>query len=350
MTGKEKVTNVLNDKPNEVQPCFDIIRNDNIVEYYCSEKFTDENKHRLVGQAAAKALDGTRGIPRIPMPEQEEILSDGRKVVTYRWTNWVEHKKYRDTDHYIKEKKKILNGDLITNDDKIEFNNIVDRYFSVQDTYLKDNAYFWQVGGYINGAIAQIYNEIGIEEFSYIYFDAPEIINDLVNFYLERATKITDMIPEGKKPYGIFYGDDIAYKSGSLFNPLFFTKGYYSGLKKLVDTLHKRGIYVMFHSDGCLYEMLDALVDTGIDFLNPIEIMAGMDIKKIHDRYPKLVMAGGIDVSQLLPYGKPEDIKAIVRKAIEDAEGKILVGSSTELHDEVPLKNFLAMKSALINK
>ena len=350
MTGKEKVINVLNGELNEVQPCFDIIRNDSIVEYYTGEKLTYENGSKLVGIAAAKALDGTRGFLRVPKPEKVEIMPDGRKSATYRWTNWVEDVKYRNSDHYADVKSRIIQGDLITEDDKNNFGKLIDMYFNTQDTYLKDSAYFWQVGGYLNNAFAQVYNEIGMEEFLYIYSDAPELIIDLVNFNLERAAKMVDLIAEEKKPFGIFYADDMAYKSGPLINPSFFNKGYYKGLKKLVDAIHGRGMYVMFHSDGCLYQMLDGLIDTGIDFLNPIEIMAGMDIKKIHDRYPKIVMAGGIDVSELLPYGKPEDIKRAVRKAIGDSEGKILVGSSTELHSEVPLENFLAMKGALANR
>ena len=75
-----------------------------------------------------------------------------------------------------------------------------------------------------------------------------------------------------------------------------------------------------------------------------------MDIKKIHDRYSKIVMAGGIDASELLPYGEPDEIRNAVRKAIEDSEGRILIGSSTELHDNIPLENFIALKSALSNK
>ena len=58
-------------------------------------------------------------------------------------------------------------------------------------------------------------------------------------------------------------------------------------------------------------------------------------------------MAGGIDVSQLLPFGKPEDVKDAVRKALDDAEGRIMIGSTTELHNEVPLENFLAMREAV---
>ena len=59
-------------------------------------------------------------------------------------------------------------------------------------------------------------------------------------------------------------------------------------------------------------------------------------------------MAGGIDVSQLLPFGKPQEVKDAVKKAIDNAEGRIMIGSSTEVHNEVPLENFIALREAVL--
>jgi hypothetical protein len=37
-----------------------------------------------------------------------------------------------------------------------------------------------------------------------------------------------------------------------------------------------------------------------------------------------------------------------VRRTIDAAEGRIMIGSTTELHDAVPLANFLAMREAVL--
>jgi hypothetical protein len=58
-------------------------------------------------------------------------------------------------------------------------------------------------------------------------------------------------------------------------------------------------------------------------------------------------MAGGIDVSQLLPFGSPQDIKDAVKQAIDAAKGRIMIGSSTELNNDVPLENYLALREAV---
>ena len=82
------------------------------------------------------------------------------------------------------------------------------------------------------------------------------------------------------------------------------------------------------------------MVEAGIDASNPLEIQAGMDVGDIHRRYPQLLLVGGIDVSQLLPFGSPLEIRSTVERTIEAAEGRIMIGSTTELHDAVPLERF----------
>ena len=74
-----------------------------------------------------------------------------------------------------------------------------------------------------------------------------------------------------------------------------------------------------------------------------------MDVGEIHRRYPHLFMAGGIDVSQLLPFGSSTEVRDAVRRAIDAAEGRLMVGSSTELNNDVPLENDLALRDAVLD-
>ena len=77
--------------------------------------------------------------------------------------------------------------------------------------------------------------------------------------------------------------------------------------------------------------------------------MAGMDAGEIHKRYPDLILCGTIDVSQLLPFGTPQEIADTVIRNIEATEGRIMVGSSTEINNEVPLENYLALHKTVEN-
>ncbi len=115
-------------------------------------------------------------------------------------------------------------------------------------------------------------------------------------------------------------------------------------LKRLNDAWHARGTACLFHSDGNLWPVLDDLVAAGIDGLNPLEVLAGMTVKAVRERYPQLFLTGGVDVSQLLVYGTPDEVRAACRQNIRDAGGRgYLIGSSTELHWDVALENAVAM-------
>ena len=68
----------------------------------------------------------------------------------------------------------------------------------------------------------------------------------------------------------------------------------------------------------------------------------------LHRRYPDLIYAGGIDASDLLPHGTKQQIASAVHRAIDETEGQILVGPSTEVFNIVPLDNYLALREAAI--
>ena len=54
---------------------------------------------------------------------------------------------------------------------------------------------------------------------------------------------------------------------------------------------------------------------------------------------------GGIDVSQLLPFGTQSEVRDAVRRTIDEAgiSGRLWIGSTTEIHPAAKLENVLAM-------
>jgi len=360
ITSRECVISILEGRRVDQQPHFDVLRNDAVIEHFAREKLTYENACRLTRVAVARALNATRGVPKLPVPKHEDVLPDGRKVRYEQWTRWIEPRKYSDVKEYAREKRRLLVGPEFNEEELLAIGRFFNEYIRCQHEYFQDIAFFWPLGGHsvkqfgldvpnLGGKLlAEIYTELGLEQFSYFLYDDKQIFLDLLEYYTKRAIRVIEMISEEDKPFGIFIGDDLAFKTGPFLSPQFFEEEYFCRLQRIVRAAHRRGMYVMFHSDGNLNKLLDGLVGTGIDFLNPIENLAGMDVSDIHRRYPGLVMAGGIDVSQLLAFGSPSEVKDAVRKAIDDAEGRILIGSTTEIHNAVPLENFLALQEALL--
>jgi hypothetical protein len=333
-------------------PLFDLIRNDRIIEYFGGGKMTPENTEAFIYKTVREALDATRSAvdePRpitIPLDKETEYIKDGRRRIIRRWTTWAEHRKYSDAEDYIKSKRDyIREHEKWSMEDEKKLGDFLKAQQCAEEA-IKGTFLFWETPA--NLWLEGIFEEVGLEQFSYYLTDCYDVIIEQLEFNLQKGLQRLDHLPAKVNIPAAFYADDIAYKSGPLFSPDFLNKEYFPRMKKIIDQLHARGNKVMFHSDGNLNLVLETLVGTGIDILNPIEVLADMKIIEIHRRFPKLLMAGGIDVSQLLPFGKPEEVRDAVTKAIEEAEGKIMIGSTTELHAEVSLDNFLAMRDTVL--
>jgi uroporphyrinogen decarboxylase len=74
-----------------------------------------------------------------------------------------------------------------------------------------------------------------------------------------------------------------------------------------------------------------------------------MELELLKKRYgDRLILVGGIDCSQLLPLGTPDDIRREVQRAVRVAApgGGFFIGSSSEVNPATPLENVLAFYEA----
>ncbi|MEI6789140.1 MAG: uroporphyrinogen decarboxylase family protein [bacterium] len=343
----ERIRAVMNGELPDRAPMFDLLRNTAVIEHFTGETLTVENGAELVYKAYAPAIDGTRPLVKYPNPERTVILPDGRKQEHFRWTIWTEHRRFADSEAYAREKRGWAAGfdpawtAEHRRGQEAELAGIADMRRKLGDVFL-----FPCIPS--GPCLMGLYGEVGLEDFSYFLADCPEVIVEQMEMNTVQAENWYRNLPEGHGIEVGFLGDDIAFKSGPLLNPEWMREHYFPRLARTLGAAHQRGIKVLFHSDGNLNPILDDLVAAGIDGLNPIEVLAGMDVGEIHRRYPHLFMAGGIDVSQLLPFGTPGQVRDAVRKAIDEAGGRILVDSSTELNEDVPLANFLALREAVL--
>jgi len=340
MTKRERVEAVLNlEEPDRV-PIYDLLRNDSAIEHYSGKHLNIDNGLEITCEAIGKALDMTRSIRG---PAREEIVKrNGFIYEVKRWTTWIKKRPFsniKEASAWVEKDIKEKNTWRPTNEYIKEFrNNFLYFQEKVGDTVILltqspvglDPAYIW----------------LGLDLFIYLYAENPELVSSwlesLNSLEIRRVHAIADY---ALSPVALVYSD-IAFKDKVMFSPKFFKKEFYPRLRRLVEAYHEHGIKCLFHSDGNLMEILPDLVATGIDGLNPIEVTAGMSLKKVKELYgDKLFLAGGIDVSQLMVYGTKEEIKEAVIQAIKDAGygSGFFLGSTTELHNAIPKENIVTM-------
>ncbi|HHV62769.1 MAG TPA: hypothetical protein GXX51_09050 [Firmicutes bacterium] len=352
MTARERVVNTIEFKPVDRIPIFDMIHNIALLERCTGEKVTRENAFDLLCRTISMNLDATRGVTP---PAEEKIFADKDGFVYKQewWTTWLIERPFKDSaglKEYIRRNIDELQdyhpGDIWTFAGKANVWGQADaspreQFLALQEK-LGDTVLFpaeSPVG------LDTAWIRAGLDLFIYTYAEDPELISRwlqaLADFEVRRIHDVADV---ELSPVALVYSD-LAFKGSLIFSPAFLRKEFFPRLKQVVDAWHSHGIKVIYHSDGYLMEVMDDFVASGIDGINPVEPVAGMDIGELRRRYPRLTMMGGIDVSQLLPYGTGEEVEAAVKRAIDEGwrGGGLIVGSSTEIHPDCKVENVLKM-------
>ena len=145
---------------------------------------------------------------------------------------------------------------------------------------------------------------------------------------------------------GVLWGQDYAYKSGPLIAPDMFAEFVVPLTSQRVQDINANfGLPVWQHACGNNWALLDMFVEIGFACYQSIQPSAGMDIKKVKERYgDRLCLWGGIPVEHLVD-GTTDDIKRDVPYAVESAkEGAgYIFGSSHSIAVGTKYDNFMTM-------
>lgn len=205
-------------------------------------------------------------------------------------------------------------------------------------------ALFWLM----RGVFVRSWRLLGMENLLVQMISCP----DLVHAVAEMVTAYNLLQIDGLVEAGadvLVVEDDIADKRSTFISPKHFTAFVAPYNRRLVEKAHRAGLKVVRHSDGNLWPILDILLASGYDGLNPLEPQAGMDLKKVKAYCgDRLCLLGNIDCIGLLPAGTPAEIDEAVRQAIADAApgGGYILCDSNSLHPGVKPENCIAMFEA----
>lgn len=143
----------------------------------------------------------------------------------------------------------------------------------------------------------------------------------------------------------IVLGDDYAHKSGTIMSPAQFREFVLPGLSEVVRNIKSCGAYCVKHTDGNIWEILDDIVDTGIDGIGPLEPGAGMDLARVRRAVgDRLCVVGNVDVD-LLCRGSAEQVRQRTRDLIRSVSpgGGHILSSGNSITSAVQPENFRVM-------
>jgi len=193
---------------------------------------------------------------------------------------------------------------------------------------------------------------IGYQDYLLYTITDPEFILDFTKIIQDYCLKEMEMMM--KYPVDIMkLGSGLVNNSGPMISYEMLEQFETSFIRDQVRMIKEKNLPVYFHIDGNLKNLIQGYIDMGIDILDPIDPCSGtQDIFEIKQKYGhQVALSGNIDINGVLKNGTPEEVQADVREHIDRLAvgGGYIVSSSHNLHELIPLHNYIAMRDAVHN-
>jgi uroporphyrinogen decarboxylase len=176
-----------------------------------------------------------------------------------------------------------------------------------------------------------------------------ECIRDhVVNYFLNYNPKVFKA--SGGEFDMFMMGDDMGGQSGPMVGVAMWRRYFRDAFRKYCDIAHSFNLKVMYHTCGDVYALIPDFIDNGLDCLQSLQPTAtNMDIKRLKKEFGKnLSFQGGMDIQQALPLGKPEDVRKMVKYAMDNAKkgGGFIICTSHNIQVDTPIENVAALFEA----
>ena len=342
MTKEERVLSALSLQEPDRVPLYDLVSSIQMIEHFASEALTLENAEQVIPLAMSHSLDTTR----IFMPGELSQRTDSQGF-TYERRDWFNEWTTGYPFHDLPGLAAFVHQEI----ERLEAWKPGDMQKELAELRRWKTRYAGTVipASWAGEALQDCYIQVGLDWFIWLEAEQPELVERWVqarhNQLLRRIQ--AEQIFKEISPLTWIFGD-VAYKQRLIFSPAYLRQhGFFQRIAEICDIYHSNSLKVIFHSDGDIQLIIPDLIAAGADAIAPIDVLAGMDLRRLKEQYgKKIAMVGGIDVENVLRQGDVATVRQAVVEALQAAGpggGLILGSSSEELFEDLPLENILAL-------
>ncbi len=142
--------------------------------------------------------------------------------------------------------------------------------------------------------------------------------------------------------------DDMGSQRGPIIRPALYQAMIKPFHRRYVETIRRfTDAKILFHACGSIVDLVEDLIEIGVDALNPMQVSAaGMSPENLRRRFTgRMAFWGGIDSQYVLPKGQPDDVRQAVREmlGVMGLNGGYVLGAVHNIQDDVPPQNVWAM-------
>lgn len=355
---RERLINTIEGKEVDRLPVLDIIHNIEFIEYITGEKVTPKNAEDLTCKTVSKTLDLVRHFA-IPSFTEPVIVTDEEGYI-YRkewWTMELVEKPFRTLEEarqmMLRDTERIQKA---TQEKRpcLQARENVMLFGDECESFEEVNEFFKRIVNKLEGtvmiapeSVPGMYTALtrfGFDNFTYLLYDYPDIVQQYYDAICDYEVMRVEMFADLTLTPIALVSEAFAFNTNLIFSKEITMELQYPRVKRVLDAWKKHGYYVIFHSDGYKWPILDDIIAMGFDVIDPCEPLAQMTIKKFRQLYPDTTIGSVIDCQDLLAFGSTEDVRKICRQAIEDSGGeRTILGSTSEIHPSISVKNAIAM-------
>jgi len=157
---------------------------------------------------------------------------------------------------------------------------------------------------------------MGMEAFMEAFYTHPAEMHELLGRITDYNIRIFERYMDAGC-HGVSFSEDLGTQRSLMISPDLWRRFFKPQYARAFEPVKRAGGLVNFHSCGCVQEIVDDLVELGVDILNPIQARANDLALLKRKAYGRMALQGGVDTQHLLMLGTPEDVTAEVRRLID---------------------------------
>lgn len=186
-----------------------------------------------------------------------------------------------------------------------------------------------------------------VERFLLLMFDEPDLVHRILQAYTKWAIDYASyMIEAGVDAVQI--NADYCMNTGPWLSPAKFEEFILPYMRQQVEAYKAKGTYVLKHTDGKTWPILDLMVSTGIDALHGIQPSLGMDIRLLKERFgDQISLFGAVEAEELIN-GTQDDIRRSVEYCLRYGApgGGFVLTTSNSVQVGTRYENYMTMLQA----
>lgn len=190
-----------------------------------------------------------------------------------------------------------------------------------------------------------------VDEFLLMMYDDPDFVHAILRAYTKRAIDYGKvLIAAGVDAVQI--NADYCINTGPWMSPAQFREFILPYMQQHVDAFKQEGVYVVKHTDGNSWSLVDMMVDTGIDALHGIQPSIGMDIKRLKEKVGNRVALFGAIEGETLINSTPEDVEWEVEYCLKHGApgGGFVLTTSNSVQLGTQYRNYMTMLRVACDK